>query len=470
MKRTHQDGCPEFQRLHALDRREFLRVGGLGVLGLSLPHVLAAEANASNYGGERPKARAKACILVFLGGGPSQLETFDPKPDAPSDYKTIFGTIPTSVPGTFLCEHLPDLAKQAHRFALVRSAWHKFNGHFGGHRYALSGFAAPGGPDQPARPDDRPGLISLAAKYVPPKGSTPSAIMVPWPTTDQGSGASGGMGAGILSKEYDPVKVEIDQTTLDKPGKMPVFRVPAFALHPDLNLERFAGRRHLLGEIESQRQTLVAGAAEHDSLYQRACDMLTSPKIKEGFDIEKEDPKLRQTYGINALGQSCLLARRLVERGARFVQVNMARYVTMPGYGWDTHDKGEQVLKTQLLPKLNSAVGSLIADLADRGMLDDTLVVAMGEFGRTPKVKKDGGRDHWSNCYSFLMAGGGVRGGMVYGKSDKVAGYPAQDPVEAREIILTILTLLGVPTFTTDNLGRAAPLFEGADPIERLYS
>jgi uncharacterized protein (DUF1501 family) len=454
-----------------LHRREFLRVGGLGLLGLSLPNLLA-QAHASDYGLERPRARAKSCILLFLGGGPSQLETFDPKPNAPGDYRTIFGTIQSNVPGTLLCEHLPDLAKQADRFALIRSAWHKYGGHFGGHRYALSGFPAIGAPDQASRPDDKPGLVGLAAKYIPPKGAMPSTVMIPWPTTDQGSGSSGGMSGGTLGKQYDPVKVEIDQSTLDKPGKMPVFRVPEFALHSTLTAERFEERYHLLGVIEKQRRQLAdsSGAQEMGSLYQKACDLLTSPKIKEGFDIEKEDAKARQAYGINAFGQSCLLARRLIERGARFVQVNMSRYVTMPGYGWDTHDKGEQTLKTQLLPKLNAGAAALIADLAERGMLHDTLVVVMGEFGRTPKVKKDGGRDHWEKCYSLLMAGGGVHGGMVYGKSDKVAAYPANDPVEARDILETVLALLGVPTFVTDSQGRAAPLFEGAGPIEKLYS
>jgi len=465
-------GCSEFKRLHQLDRRSFLQVGGLGMLGVSLANVLASEARASNYGAEVPRARAKNCIFVFLGGGPSQLETFDPKPDAPSDYRTIYNTIQTSVPGTLMCEYLPEIAKHADKAALVRSVWHKYAGHFGGHRYALTGHAAPGNPDVQARPDDKPGIQSLAMKYLKHSSAMPAGIMLPWLATDQGNGASGGMGGGVLGKQYDPIMVEIEKSTLDQPGKMPSFRVPEFTLHPTLTANRFEDRRSLLGAIENQRRQLAvsAGTQEMNSLYTRACDLLTSPKIKEGFEIEKEDAKLRQQYGQNALGQSCLLARRLVERGARFVQVNMSRYVTMPGYGWDTHDKGEQVMKTQLLPKLNSAVGSLIGDLAERGMLKDPLVVGMGEFGRTPRVKKDGGRDHWANCYSLLMAGGGVHGGLVHGKSDKNAAYPASDPVEAREIILTILTLLGVPTFVTDNLGRAAPLFEGAGPVERLYS
>jgi uncharacterized protein (DUF1501 family) len=462
--------CPEYERL-THDRREFLRVGSLSLLGLSLPKLLAAEAQASNYGAEKPRARAKSCIFVFLAGGPSQLETFDPKMESPSECRSIFPAIASKVPGTQLCEYLPDIAKQADKVALIRTAWHKCGGHFGGHRYALTGYSAPGSQDQPSRPDDKPGILSLAVKHLGARNTLPPGIMLPWVATDQGNGASGGMGAGVLGKQYDPVMVEVDKNTMDKPGKMPAFRVPEFALHPSCDAERFQERKSLLSVIEHQRRQLAAAApAEMDGLYQKACDLLTSPKIKEGFDIDNEDAKLRQQYGVNALGQSCLLARRLVERGARFVQVNMARFVTMPAYGWDTHDKGQEVLKTHLLPKLNAAVGTLIGDLADRGLLNDTLVVAMGEFGRTPRVKKDGGRDHWPNCYSLLMAGGGVHGGLVHGKSDRCGAYPASDPVEARDIIMTILTLLGVPTFVTDSLGRAAPLFEGAGPIERLYS
>jgi uncharacterized protein (DUF1501 family) len=198
--------------------------------------------------------------------------------------------------------------------------------------------------------------------------------------------------------------------------------------------------------------------------------LLTSPQIKEGFDLEKETSKLRARFGMNAFGQSCLLARRLVERGARFVQVNFSRFVTQPGYGWDTHKDGRDTLKDHLLPKLNAGLAALLTDVAERGLHEETLVVAAGEFGRTPKVKADGGRDHWPGCYSILLAGGGVHGGLVYGKSDKTGAQPAADPVEARQVLVTILTLLGVPTVVTDLQGRVAPLFEGAEPVERLYS
>jgi hypothetical protein len=456
----------------ALSRREFLRVGGLSALGLSLPALLGAEARASTYGSDRPKARAKSCIFLFLAGGPSQYETFDPKPNAPSEIRSIFRTISTSVPGTFLSEHLADLAKQAHRFALIRSVHHRQAGHFGGHRYALTGYVSPGNADQPARADDRPGIVSLAAKYLQGSNGFPAAVMAPWVATDQGSGASGGMGGGVLGKQYDPVRVEIDPATLDKPGKLPVFRVPEFALQPGITPERFAGRRGLLDMIETQRRELAvsAGTREMDGLYRQAYELLSSTKIREGFDLDQEQRDLRERYGLNAFGQSCLLARRLVERGARFVQVNFARTVTQNSYGWDTHGKGAETLKQHLVPKLNAGLASLLDDLAQRGLLDETLVVATGEFGRTPRVKNDGGRDHWPQCYSLLMAGGGIKGGLVYGRSDKNGAYPASDPVEPREILLTILTLLGIPTFVTDSQGRAAPLFEGSEPIARLYS
>lgn len=449
----------------ALHRREFLRVGGLGVLGMTLPGLLQARAEGAG------PARAKSCILVFLSGAPSQFETFDPKPEARSGTRCIFNTISSKVPGTHLCEYLPDLARQADRFALVRSAWHKYNGHYGGHRYALTGFAAPGNADQPARPDDHPGIASLAVKYLRPNGAFPPAVMTPWLSTDQGSGASGGMSAGTLGRRYDPVRVEADMASVDKRGQTPVFRIPEFALQKGISPGRFQERQSLLSLVESQRRDLESAASrEMAGHYRKACELLTSPRIKEGFDLGKEDPRARDRFGLNAFGQSCLLARRLVERGARFVQINFARTVTQKSYGWDTHDKGRETLKDHLLPKLNAGLGTLIDDLAERGLLDETLVVAMGEFGRTPNVKADGGRDHWPNCYSLLLAGGGIHGGMVHGRSDRRGAQPTSDPVEARDILVTMLTLLGVPTSVTDSQGRAAPLFEGAQPVERLYS
>jgi hypothetical protein len=452
-------GCLDFQHL---PRREFMRVGGLGLLGVSLPALFAADA---------ARARARNCILLFLSGGPSQFETFDPKPDAPGGNGAIFDTTRTSVPGIQLCGLLPDLARQAQRFALIRSAYHRYGGHFGGHRYALSGHAVPGNADVEARADDKPGIISLAAKYLPNQRSNlPASIMTPWPATDQGSGVSGGMGAGTLGRQYDPLLVEVDPRSLDQAGAQPVFRIPDFALRPGLTAERLEDRRRLRHIVESQRRDMLAAEGDNlNSLYQRAYDLLTSSEIKAGFDIDREEPRLRDRYGRNAFGQGCLLARRLIERGARFAQVNFSRSVTQRGYGWDTHDKGHETLKDLLLPKLNAGLATLLDDLAERGLLEETLVVAMGEFGRTPRVKPDGGRDHWPQCYALLLAGGGIRGGTVYGSSDRAGAYPANDPVEARQILVTILDALGVPLFVADVQGRLAPLFPDVEPIRRLW-
>jgi hypothetical protein len=464
-------GCPGFRYLEELQRREFLRVGGLSALGLTLPALFAADADASDYGGSRPLARARSCILVFISGGPSQYETFDPKPEARAEYRSIFGTTRTRVPGMMLCEHLPALAAQADRVALVRSMWHRYTGHFGGHRYALTGHAAPGNADQPARTDDRPGLVALAAKYLNQNRTIPPAFMLPWVATDQGAGASGGMGAGILGRQYDPVRVEVDARSLQRRDAVPVFRVPEFALQPGITPERLQERRSLLGLIEGQRRALAqAGEREMGALHRRACELLTSPRVKEGFDLDREPGRLRDRYGRDAFGQSCLLARRLVERGARFVQVNFARTVTQRSYGWDTHGGGRDSLRDHLLPKLDAGLGTLLTDLHERGLLRETLVVAMGEFGRTPRVKRDGGRDHWPHCYSVLLAGGGTHAGLVHGRSDRDGARPSTEPVEARQLLLTILTLLGVPTFTADQQGRAAPLFEGVEPVRQLFA
>jgi uncharacterized protein (DUF1501 family) len=480
---TGKNGCSDYLRTSVLHRREFLRVGGLSLMGLSLPALFAAETRAFS------NARARSCIFLFLSGGPSQFETFDPKPDAPAETRSLFGTLRTRVPGTLLGEYLPDLAALADRFALVRSVWHRYTGHFGGHRYALTGFAAPGRPDQPARVDDHPGIISLALRSLPRRGSFPPAVMLPWLTTDQGSGSSGGMGGGTLGKQYDPLLVEADPASLDTPirggpqgngggrpfpvppGRATVFRVPEFTLPTGMVPNRFALRRTLLEEVEAQRRQVLDAAAadEMDTLYRQAYELLGSARIREGFDITREAFRLRERYGLNAFGQSCLMARRLIERGARFVQVNFGRFVTHAGYGWDTHRNGRDTLKDHLLPKLNAGLAALLLDLEQRGLLDETLVVAMGEFGRTPRLKPDGGRDHWPGCYSALFAGGGVHGGLVLGRSDRTGAQPATDAIEARDLLVTILTLLGIPTTATDLQGRTAPLFPEAGAIERLY-
>lgn len=469
MERHVEGGCLEFQGLQSLSRREFLRVGGLSALGLTLPALLKAQA--SDYTASRPTARARSCILIFLAGGPPQHETFDPKPEAPTEFRTIFDTVRTNVPGTHLCGLLPDLARQADRFTLIRSAWHRYSGHFGGHRYALSGFAAPGNADQQARADDKPGIIGLAAKNLASRRPTfPTTVMLPWVATDQGGGTSGGMNGGTLGRGYDPLRVEVEPRSLDRSGAQPVFRVPEISLQQGTTRGRLEDRRGLLDVIENQRRDLHRAAEKDmDELYRGAYDLLTSERIKEGFDLDREDARLRDRYGRDAFGQSCLLSRRLVERGARFIQVNFARYVTQRSYGWDTHDRGRETLQDHLLPKLNAGLSSLLDDLSERGLLDETLVVVTGEFGRTPRVKRDGGRDHWPQCYSLLLAGGGVHGGLVHGRSDRTGARPTQDPVEARELLVTILTLLGIPTFQTDVQGRGAPLFEGVEPVRRLF-
>jgi hypothetical protein len=470
---THSlvEGSAAFRRREALSRREVLQAGGLGLLGLTLPALLKAQSQSSGYAGEQPAARARSCIFVFLSGGPSQYETFDPKPLARADYRTIFGTISTSVPGTQLCEYLPGLAQQADKFALIRSAYHRFGGHFGGHRYALTGYPAPGNADQPARADDKPGLVAVAGKFMSAQSHMPVNVMAPWIATDQGSGASGGMGGGALGRQFDPILVEADQSTLNRPGVMPVFRVPAFALQPGMTPERLDQRQELLSMIDAQREVLGETAnQEINGFYQSAYSLLTAPQVRDAFDLEREDVRLRDNYGRDAFGQSCLLGRRLIEAGVRFVQVNFSRNVTQTGYGWDTHNAGRNTLQNQLLPKLNAGLSALLADLDDRGLLQETLVVAMGEFGRTPRVKTDGGRDHWPQCYSLLLAGGGVHGGLVYGRSDRDGAQPAEDPVEARQILVSIMELLGIPTVQTDVQGRTAPVLDGAQAIRRLFT
>jgi hypothetical protein len=461
-----------------LNRREMLRLGGSGILGYTLPGLMAKNATASN-GRERRRARARSCILLFMTGGPSQLETFDPKPNS------LFPAISTTVPGTQICEQLPDVAKLAHHFALVRTVWHTIVPHNDAHRYVLTGFSKG---ETNARPDDRPGIIALAAKYLRRPQGMPTSVMLPWIAGDNAGVVSGGMGGGTLGKQFDPLVVDADPTSLDRPIRQgpqgpgmkellvppqptaTSFREPQFALPPGVTAERFEGRRRLLEEIDGRQQQRLVSIPADDMrlLYREAYDLLGSSSIKEALDLDQESGKLRERYGLNAFGQSCLAARRFIEKGTRFVQVNAARGVVQDSYGWDTHRLGRDTLKDHLLPKLNAGLSALLTDLCERGILAETLVVVMGDFGRSPGFGPDGGRDHHPHCYSILLAGGGIHGGLVHGKSDKRGGLPVEDPVEARNVLMTILTLLGIPAGVAD--GLPAPLFQDAAPVDRLYT
>ncbi len=446
---------PQSQNI-GLNRRQLLHAGALGSFGLTLPQLLRAESTA------RP-GKIKSCIIVFAFGGPAQHETFDMKPNAPDNVRGEFKPIATKIPGIHICEHLPKLAGITDKYSIIRSATHKNRIHNPGSYYMLSGRK----PDRdvvefPAKRGDWPAVGSVLAKLRPGEHSVPPYVVLPVFANDVNI-PTPGQHAGFLGAAHDPLVLSGDPNTR-------AFGVPALAPRPELTIERIEGRRNLLAQIDRQTHAISSSnmQSDLDAHYTRAFDLISSSAAKKAFDLEQESPTTRDRYGRNRHGQSVLLARRLVEAGVRLVLVNDAE-ANGQNKVWDTHGGGFNTMRKHL-PETDSAMSSLLKDLEDRGMLDSTLVVWMGEFGRSPKVDKAGGRDHWPDVYSILMAGGGIRGGSVYGASDSHAAYPKDKPVSPEDIHSTIYRALGIPndTLLHDNLGRPLALFAG-NPILDLF-
>jgi hypothetical protein len=449
--------CRDFLR-QPLDRRQVLRAGTLGLLGLTLPRLLAAEAR----GAKRPGI-ARSCILLHQFGGPSHLDSFDPKPQAPAEVRGPFRALPTSVAGVQFTEHVPRLASLFHRFAVVRSVHHRTSSHNSAAYYSLTGH-------EPlidivtsnASAIDVPAYGSVVAYLDRNRSGRPNVppfVALPTMIAD-GPFRTPGEFAGFLGKSYDPLFV-----TGDPNG--PTFNVNALTLPAGITVTRAADRDELLHDLEdlsrlTDRAAAINGMSAHHA---RALALLTSQRTQEALDIRREPSRVRDRYGRTTYGQSCLLARRLVEAGVRFVTVYYS-----PGIGgWDTHKDNFNTLKKSRLPNTDLAVSALIGDLHERGLLNETMVVWCGEFGRTPKINKDVGRDHWPQCYTVLMAGGGVRGGAVYGASDPSGAFPKDDPVRPDDIAATMFTALGLDPSTEvrDQLGRPFPISRG-EPIRAL--
>jgi uncharacterized protein (DUF1501 family) len=394
-----------------VSRREFLQIGALTFFGLTLPDVLRMRA------AEAAGGRQKACILLFMNGGPSHIDTFDPKPEASTDYRGEFGAIDTNVSGIQLSEHLPLSAQQMDKFAIIRSVTSPEGSHERACHYMLTGYR-----QLPTL--TFPAYGSVYAKEHTTASPLPAYVAIP-DTLRSG-------GPGYLGGAYLPFGAG-DTSVKD-------FRVRDLSLPKDVSDERLAKRRTMLQEVDAQLRARDADGAvkEIDTYYQRAYDMVSSPQAKKAFDLSQEPDTLRDEYGRTRLGQGCLLARRLIESGVQFV--------TVSGPGWDTHANNFKALKEKQMPELDRAYATLLRDLHDRGMLDDTLVVWMGEFGRTPKVNKNAGRDHYPRCQVVTFAGGGVRGGQVIGKSDETASAPADRPVTPEDLAYTIHHVLGIDT------------------------
>ena len=425
---------PPLSRFDPLTRREWLRAGAIGLGGLTLPQLLAHRANAS----PARTARAKSVIIFGLMGGPSQHDTFDPKPDAPLEVRGPFGTIPSRTVGLRVGELMPETAKLTDKLALLRAVVTNDNAHSSSGYHMLTGV-----PHQPLSqenatprpPNNAPSLGAVVRYLRPAAGQLPSAVTLPEHIWNDGSIPWPGQDAGVLGRRHDPWLIHCDPADAK-------FKIDSLAAPDEVPPIRLAVRRELLSGID--RRGTGAEFEAYDASTRKAFELVSSGAARAAFDLGRESPKLRDRYGRSRFAQSCLLARRLVEAGVSLVQVNWTRIPNLPNQGgWDTHAQHNDAAKRFLMPMMDRAFSALVSDLDDRGLLDETLVVWFGEFGRTPRFNGNGGRDHWGHVFSLALAGGGVRGGTVYGASDRLGAYPADGRVEPRDLIATVLHHLG---------------------------
>ncbi|REJ73309.1 MAG: DUF1501 domain-containing protein [Planctomycetota bacterium] len=448
---------------HSIHRRKILQAGSVGLMGLTLPQFLRARTSVASAAvdGTATFGRAKSCILLFMWGGPAHQDTWDLKPDAPSEVRGEFSPIATRTSGIQIGEHFPLLAQQTDRLAIIRSMTHPNVDHLTSTHFLLTG--------QPPPPsgnldDDWPNLGSVLARLGRGAGPLPPFVsMRPKLENDvpRFVEQSHGQFAGWLGETYNPLTIDADPSRPD-------FSVGDFELQPDVTTGRLNEREALLRALETKVSTTGDGAAsvmgEH---YQRAFQLLNDAVAADAFDLSRESDEMRDRYGRNPHGQSVLLARRLIERGVPLVTAfwpndgikNVSVY-------WDTHSRNFVDLKDRLMPVADRAFTALLDDLDERGLLDETLVIWTGEFGRTPKVGQRNsdagagadGRDHWPNCFTTVLAGGGVPGGQVYGASDRHAAYPAADPVKPVDLMATVHNLLGLPPELTLRDAQGRPL------------
>ena len=430
-------------------RRAFLQAGAVSALGLGLPDLLLARSAAP---GRRLHGTAKACILLFMTGGPAQHETWDPKPDAPDGTRGEFKPIATSVGGIQICEHLPRMARLAHHCTIFRSVWHGSNTHGVGVHYNLTGL--PHTPRRGGEPQldrkDPPSIGAVMRQLRGDRNGLPAAVQLPRPVGDQNNATWAGQHAGVLGPRYDPLFL-FDEKWL--PGDP----LPGFGPARDVSGARQNGRASLLGSLQDQRTARTVAEQDFARFQRMALDVLGSERSWRAFKLDDEKPATLERYGNNRFGRSCLVARRLIEAGVALVTVPWV--FKQSEQNFDTHSKNFPKMKDFLLPPVDRAFSALLEDLHQRGLLGETLVAWTGEFGRTPKINKGGGRDHWGRVYSAVLAGGGVRGGRVIGRSDKQGGSPVDNAVHVSDLFATMYHALGVGPDTPvhDQTGR--PLF-----------
>lgn len=458
---TVSAATPHGRSTAALHRRDVLSTGALGALGLSLPRLLAAESAAGSTG---PEARADACIVIYLNGGPSHLDMWDMKPDAPKEIRGEFRSISSSLPGVQLSEHLPKLARLVHHTTLVRSMHHSVN-----NSHAAAVYVALTGHDRGeqgggAKPTDHPPPGAVLAKLRPSSGSLPY-VALPYKTREGSTGPlQPGFLAGFIGASYDPFWV------LDDPNARG-FRVRDLTLPHGVSRRRMALRGELLTRLDQrfQHTGLERQFDSLDDFQKRAFELVTSPSARRAFNVDEEPTAMRDAYGRNIYGQSVLLARRLIEAGTRLVTVSWAPDANAT---WDTHGKNFEKLRSPLLPQLDAALSSLLGDLMARGRLDRTLVAVLGDFGRTPKINGNAGRDHWNSCYTVLLAGGGVKAGHVHGASDRTGATPIEAPTTPGDIVATMYRLLGVDSHTLihDALDRPIPVIPEGRVVREIIA
>lgn len=449
-----------------MHRRTLLKIGGMGLLGVTLPKLLSAATNPSAIA-----PRAKSVIFLFQWGGPSQLDMFDMKPTAPDTIRSPYKAVATSVPGIQICEHLPELAKRMGQVTLVRTLTHRMKNHASAGYYAITGHEPPSD-DQRLRDslDLYPAYGSVVDHLAPNKNGMPTFVAYPHVIRD--GSVVPGQHASFLGKAHDPLRFLEDPNAVD-------FRLPELSLPANLSLDRLQRRREIQRIVDQQVRLLEYSteASGLDEYYDKAIGMLTSDRVRQAFDLSSEPTELRDKYGRTTYGQGCLLARRLVESGVKFVTVYFSDSIggrEIGKGGWDTHgfdnSRMYKIVDKYHLPMTDQTLPTLIDDLNSRGLLDETLIVWMGEFGRTPKINQNESRDHWPQCYTALLAGGGVKRGYVYGKSDAHAMYPDEHPVKPEDFAATIFQLLGINPAHEVKDRHNRPLVIGGKPILDVFA
>ena len=440
-------------------RRQFLRCG-IGALGFSLASYLDVRAARGDG-----NSRANSCIVLYCWGGMSHHETWDPKPSAPAEYRGEFESIATAVPGIRIGEHMPLLARHAEKLAIIRSIHHRSSAHGKGMYWNWTGhapMAAEVADNQPPSRQDWPSLGAMVGRLRRAPAGFPSAVQLPYPMVDNNTLQAGENG-GFLGQQYDPIVVRPDR---GRPWGGVSRDLGAMVLRraDEVDVPRLAQRRTLAAALDPPQRDLP-GTRTFDHFHQMASDMLVSPTVQAAFNLEREPAFMRDRYGDHLCGQSVLLARRLIEAGVPIVTVICAAGDLNSSVGdhWDTHGNNFNRLKRDMLPPYDRAVSALLGDLQDRGRLANTLIVMITDFGRTPRINRGAGRDHYPFCYSVVLAGGGIRGGQVYGSSDRIGALPIDQPCGPNDLHATIFQALGIPldTLLEDNTGRAFPITDG---------